>query len=116
MNWPEVNVGNNPMRTINKTINEGVFTLSVGMRQSLEIQFFLSNLSPSKSHRMKNLIVLALICTILSLSFSSCSKCYTCNFNGDVREICSKDLPDGNAGLNLTIQAYEDQGYKCIRK
>ncbi|MCW5908829.1 MAG: hypothetical protein KIS94_13280 [Chitinophagales bacterium] len=50
-------------------------------------------------------------------TFSSCKKCYECDFkNGVVRELCSKDFPDGTSGLKLTIDAYETQGYKCVEK
>ena len=53
----------------------------------------------------------------LTLTLSSCKKCYTCDFgNKDVRELCSKDFPDGTDGLQLTVDAYEKQGYKCTAK
>lgn len=54
-----------------------------------------------------------LVCIACS---SGCQKCYECNFNGDTREICSKDLPDGMDGLKMTVDAYEDQGYTCEAK
>jgi hypothetical protein len=83
------------------------------MRQILEIQFFLSNLFKFKSS-MKRLAAVLVILGSLCFSFSSCKKCYSCDFgNGDVRKFCSKDFPDGNSGLQLTVKAYEQEGYTC---
>jgi hypothetical protein len=66
---------------------------------------------------MKNTLVAGILLIMMAFGFSSCQKCYTCDFgNGNIREICSKDLPDGNAGLKLTIDGYEQRGYKCTRK
>jgi hypothetical protein len=66
---------------------------------------------------MKNTLVVCTLVTLIAFGFSSCKKCYSCEFNhNEVRELCSKDLPDGNAGLMLTIEGYEAQGYKCTRK
>ena len=66
---------------------------------------------------MKKTLVVCMLLSLMVFGFSSCKKCYTCDFgNGDIRELCSKDMPDGNAGLRLTIDAYEAQGYKCTRK
>ncbi len=64
----------------------------------------------------KSTIVL-LMFAFMSVAFSSCKKCYTCDFgNSDVRELCSKDFPDGTDGLKMTIDEYEKQGYKCTEK
>ena len=52
----------------------------------------------------------------LVTSAGSCNKCYECDFNGDKREICAKDLPDGMSGLKLTIDGYESRGYVCTAK
>ena len=61
--------------------------------------------------------IVFLLFTSFSLVLSSCKKCYTCDFgNDDVREFCSKDFPDKNDGLKLTIDAYEAQGYECTAK
>ena len=66
---------------------------------------------------MKRFSVLLFCLFLLSLTFSSCKKCYQCDFGGgDVRDFCPKDFPDGNDGLKLTIDAYEKQGYKCTAK
>lgn len=66
---------------------------------------------------MKRISLFLFVAILLSLSVSSCSKCYTCDFgNDDVREFCSKDFPDKNDGLKLTIDAYEAQGYDCTAK
>ena len=66
---------------------------------------------------MKKIVVAAFLFVSISLSFSSCKKCYTCDFgNGDVREYCSKDFPEGTPDLKMTIDAYEKQGYKCTQK
>ncbi len=61
-------------------------------------------------------IFYAVILLVCVASTSGCKKCYECDFNGDKREICSKDLPDGMDGLKMTIDAYESQGYKCEAK
>lgn len=64
----------------------------------------------------KQAIIFLLFCT-LSAGLSSCKKCYTCDFgNNNVQELCSKDFPDGTDGLQMTVEAYEDQGYKCTQK
>lgn len=65
---------------------------------------------------MKKLITIVFAGMLLSVSMSSCKKCYTCNFHGEVRELCSKDLPDGTSGLELTVKGYEDRGYTCTEK
>jgi hypothetical protein len=65
---------------------------------------------------MKKIIAVVFAGLIMSASLSSCKKCYTCNFSGNVREICSKDLPDGTSGLKLTIQGYEERGYTCTEQ
>lgn len=66
---------------------------------------------------MKHTSPFIVFAAILLTCFSSCNKCYTCDFGkGDVREYCSKDFPDKNEGLKLTIDAYEEQGYKCNQK
>lgn len=66
---------------------------------------------------MKRTLLFLVVATLLSFSVSSCSKCYTCDFgNDDIREFCSKDFPDKNDGLKLTIDAYEAQGYECTAK
>lgn len=66
---------------------------------------------------MKRFLMFLFCAVTLSAGFSSCSKCYTCDFgNNDVREFCSKDFPDKTEGLKLTIDAYEAQGYTCTAK
>ena len=61
----------------------------------------------------RSLLLIIIFCASV-FGFSSCKKCYTCNFGGgDVRTYCSQDNPDGVKGLNLTIKAYEAQGYTC---
>ena len=66
---------------------------------------------------MKKFVVLSLLLVVLVCSFSSCQKCYTCDFgNGVVQERCSKDYPGGPEALKLTIDAFEKQGYKCTQK
>ena len=66
---------------------------------------------------MKQFVLLIFVAVLFSVGFSSCKKCYSCDFgNNDVRELCSKDFPDGTDGLKLTIDAYEAQGYKCTAK
>lgn len=66
---------------------------------------------------MKQVIAISLLALVMSVGLSSCKKCYTCDFGGgDVREFCSKDFPDKTAGLNMTIDAYQEQGYKCTQK
>lgn len=66
---------------------------------------------------MKRFIFLSSFFIVSVSFFSSCKKCYTCDFgNGDVRELCSKDFPDGTSGLEITVDAYEKQGYQCAQK
>jgi hypothetical protein len=66
---------------------------------------------------MKRFVFIIAAGLLLSLNFSSCKKCYSCDFgNNDVREFCSKDFPDKTEGLQMTIDAYEKQGYKCTEK
>ncbi len=66
---------------------------------------------------MKHTSLFIIFAAIILTCFSSCSKCYTCDFGkNDVREYCSKDFPDKTEGLKLTIDAYEEQGYKCTQK
>jgi hypothetical protein len=66
---------------------------------------------------MKSLLLAFTFSAFAFTSLSSCKKCYVCDFGkGDVRELCSKDFPDGTSGLKLTIDAYEQQGYKCTKK
>jgi len=66
---------------------------------------------------MKRFCLFLLTALFLGIGFSSCQKCYSCDFgSGDVRELCSKDFPDGYDGLKLTIDGYEEQGYKCTAK
>ena len=66
---------------------------------------------------MKRLLFIFSLSVFLLSSFSSCKKCYVCDFgNGDVRELCSKDFPDGTSGLEITVDAYEKQGYQCTEK
>lgn len=68
-------------------------------------------------HDMKKLIAILIIGAAVTVQFTSCTKCYTCDFgNGDVREFCPKDFPDKGDGLKMTIDAYEKQGYKCNSK
>ncbi|HWB63876.1 MAG TPA: hypothetical protein VG603_10225 [Chitinophagales bacterium] len=51
---------------------------------------------------------------LLASGVSSCKKCYTCTFSaGRTEELCTKDFPNGNKDLKLTIDAYEAQGYVC---
>ena len=89
------------------------------MRQILEIQFFLSNLFVLLFPMKKFAVILAVICVAV-LGFSSCKKCYTCNFgaNGGEQKFCSSDFPDkgvkGEHDLQLTINAYESNGYVCV--
>ena len=62
-------------------------------------------------------IIFSLLFTVVLFTLPSCKKCYSCDFgNKDVRELCSKDFPDGTDGLQLTVDAYEKQGYKCTAK
>lgn len=66
---------------------------------------------------MKHTFLLLFFAALIATSFSSCKKCYTCDFgNNDVREYCSKDFPDKTDGFKMTIDAYEAQGYKCTAK
>ncbi|MFN8323517.1 MAG: hypothetical protein U0T74_12725 [Chitinophagales bacterium] len=66
---------------------------------------------------MIRIIFLSALFLSLAIGFSSCKKCYTCDFgSNDVREFCSKDFPDGTDGLKMTVEAYEEQGYKCTAK
>lgn len=66
---------------------------------------------------MKNVILCCVTLLLAAASFSSCKKCYSCDFgNNDVREFCSKDFPDGTDGLKMTINAYEEQGYECTQQ
>lgn len=66
---------------------------------------------------MKNIFVMCMLFTVMVFSFSSCSKCYTCDFgNGAIEERCSKDYPGGPEALKLTIDEFEKQGYKCTKK
>ncbi|MFN8298128.1 MAG: hypothetical protein U0T75_03410 [Chitinophagales bacterium] len=63
---------------------------------------------------MKKVGIIVLVAFAILVQFTSCSKCYKCDFgNSDVREYCPKDFPDKSAGLKMTIDAYEAQGYKC---
>ena len=65
---------------------------------------------------MKRSVLLFIIFCATAFGFSSCKKCYTCNFgSGDIRSYCTKDFPDGNKGLNNTIKGYEGQGYTCTQ-
>lgn len=66
---------------------------------------------------MKRFVFIFSFTVIALCSFNSCKKCYECDFGkGGVRELCSKDFPDGTSGLELTVEAYEKQGYKCVQK
>ena len=65
---------------------------------------------------MKRVVTIFFAGLLLAATLPSCKKCYKCNFNGDVREYCSKDFPDGTAGLNITIDGYEKQGYVCDKQ
>ncbi len=66
---------------------------------------------------MKKIGFLILAAAAISIQLSSCSKCYECDFgNSDVREYCPKDFPDKADGLKMTIDAYQQQGYKCTAK
>lgn len=66
---------------------------------------------------MKRFLLFITLTTLFFTGLTSCNKCYTCDFgNNDVREYCSKDFPDKTEGLNMTIKAYEEQGYKCSAK
>jgi hypothetical protein len=87
------------------------------MRLILEIQFFLSNSDEIKNPCMNRFLLFFLLSIVILSSLNPCSKCYDCNFGkGHVRELCSKDFPDGTSGLKLTVEAYEKQGYKCFQK
>lgn len=66
---------------------------------------------------MKKIGFIILMAVAMSVQLTSCSKCYQCDFGkSDVREFCPKDFPDKSAGLKMTIDAYEQQGYKCTSK
>jgi len=66
---------------------------------------------------MKQIITISVLAMLVIAGLSSCKKCYSCDFGGgDVREFCSKDFPDKTKGLQMTIDAYEEQGYKCIQQ
>lgn len=66
---------------------------------------------------MKKVFLSLILITGFVISFSSCKKCYVCDFGTDgTRELCSKDFTDGNEALMLTVNAYEEQGYKCTKK
>lgn len=66
---------------------------------------------------MKRLLVVSFLFTVLAFGFSSCNKCYTCDFgNGDVQERCSDKKQGGVEALKLTIDEFEKQGYKCTEK
>lgn len=97
--------------------NERAITEIYLMRQILEIQFFLSNLDEIKIPCMKRFLFFLLLSIVALSSFNACNKCYECDFgkNG-VKELCSKDFPDGTSGLKLSVEAYEKQGYKCVQK
>lgn len=62
---------------------------------------------------MKRFVTIVFAGLLLAGTLPSCKKCYKCDYNGDVRELCSKDFPDGTAGLMLTIKANEERGYTC---
>ncbi len=67
---------------------------------------------------MKKFILSAAVFAGLITGFSSCTKCYTCDF-GPTRgkeKLCTKDFPDKNAGLKLSIDAYRERGYECIEE
>jgi len=91
------------------------------MPQILEIQFFLSNLFPLFLSMKKLSLPLLIIC-VAFLGLSSCKKCYTCDFgaaNGGEQKFCSTDYPDkglkGERDLELSIQAYQKNGYVCVK-
>lgn len=63
-------------------------------------------------------IAVCFLFMLLLSTLGSCKKCYECNF-GDkgTRELCSKDFEKGaSSALDLTIEAYEAQGYQCTEK
>jgi hypothetical protein len=68
---------------------------------------------------MKFLASLSISAMLMS-SFSSCSKCYECNFGSatapDTKEMCRKDFPGNKDMFEPTIQGYEDAGYICTAK
>jgi hypothetical protein len=49
----------------------------------------------------------------MTVVLSSCTKCYTCNFNGRVENLCPKDYPEGEKDLKLSVSAFEAEGYVC---
>lgn len=67
---------------------------------------------------MKKFILPAVVFAGLTMAFSSCTKCYTCDFSPTrgKEKLCTKDFPDKNAGLKLTIDAYRAQGYVCTEE
>lgn len=65
---------------------------------------------------MKRVITIIVAGLFITAALPSCKKCYTCDMNGDIREYCSKDFPDGTSGLKMTIEGYEKQGYTCEEK
>lgn len=63
---------------------------------------------------MKRFAVLVALLIALVFNFSSCKKCYTCDFgNRAPQKYCPKDFPDGYDGLKLTVDAWKKQGYTC---
>lgn len=65
---------------------------------------------------MKKTVAYLAFITIVAIQFTSCKKCYVCNFSGAEKELCTDDFPDKNAGLKLSIDGYEKQGYVCNEK
>ncbi|MES2622477.1 MAG: hypothetical protein V4615_16620 [Bacteroidota bacterium] len=66
---------------------------------------------------MKRFALLSSLFVVLTCGFSSCSKCYVCDFgNGDVQERCSDRKQGGVDALELTIEDFEKQGYICTKK
>jgi hypothetical protein len=62
---------------------------------------------------MKNLSIAFIVIFLMIMALSSCTKCYTCNFSGDVQKLCPKNFPDGEKDLKLSVNAYEAEGYVC---
>lgn len=88
------------------------------MGQILEIQFFISNLNETKISDMIRSIAVCFLFGVLLSTLGSCKKCYECDFGTKgTRELCSKDFEKGaSSAFDITIEAYEAQGYKCTEK
>ncbi|MCS6819194.1 MAG: hypothetical protein RMJ53_05685 [Chitinophagales bacterium] len=61
-----------------------------------------------------------LLFVLAAFGFSSCNKCYECDFSPSgktvVREICRKNFEGDKVLFEKTIEEYRKAGYKCVEK